>query len=83
MRPNIKNIQNIAGHIRNEFNGDDLANVRIKITVDDGYLKKINEELFYRYSEGGHLTESDEVVLNVDGVSFYLTEKEKKEEDID
>lgn len=81
MRPRIDNIRNIANAIKKEFRDDDLSNVMVIITVDDGHLKKLNEELFYRYSEGGQLNESDTVVLNVDGINFHFSETDKETED--
>ena len=81
MRPKIDNIRNIANVIKNEFKDDDLSTVNVMITVDDGHLKKLNEELFYRYSEGGQLNESDTVVLNVDGINFHFAEVDKEMED--
>lgn len=75
MKPKIDDIKNIAKSLTKEFQLEDLPNITVSIVVDEGYLKKLNEELFYRHSSGGKYNDSDEIILNVDGIAFKFEEK--------
>lgn len=75
MKPKIDGIQKIAKCLTTEIPKDDLPKVTVSVLVDEGYLKKLNEELFYRHSSGGQYNDSDEIVLNVDGVTFKFEEE--------
>ena len=75
MKPKIDDIKNITKCMTAEFPKDDLSKITVSITVDEGYIKKLNEELFYRHSSGGKYNDSDEIVLNVDGVTFKFEEE--------
>lgn len=76
--PKIDDLINMSEILNNEFGKTiDLSLFEIIINVDDNTIKKINEDLYYRYNSDGSPEDVDEVNVRSNGIRFKYTNQTK------
>lgn len=76
--PKIDDLVQISEMINNEYgNKFDTSLLEIRINVDKDTVKRVNDDLYYRYNTEGKPDEADDVIVRSNGIIFKYTNNEK------
>lgn len=76
--PKIDDLIEISEMISNEYGSRfDTSLLEIRINVDEDTVKRVNDDLYYRYNTDGKPEEADDVIVRSNGIIFKYTNNEK------
>lgn len=76
--PKTEDLMRMSELLNNEFGNDfDLSIMEIRFIVGDDMVKRINDDLYYRYNADGQPDPTDEVVIKANGITFKYVEGEE------
>lgn len=69
--PKTDDLIRMSELLNNEFGGDfDLSMMEIRFAVGSDMVKRINDDLYYRYNADGEPDPTDEVAIKANGITF-------------
>ena len=76
--PKTEDLIRVSELLNNEFGNDlDLSIMEVRFVVGNDMVKRINDDLYYRYNSDGEPDPTDEVVIKTNGIIFkYVGDNE-------
>ena len=69
--PKTDDLIRMSELLNNEFGENfDLSMMEIRFVVGDSMVKRINDDLYYRYNADGEPDPTDEVAIKANGITF-------------
>lgn len=69
--PKTDDLIRMSELLNNEFGENfDLSMMEIRFVVGDNMVKRINDDLYYRYNADGEPDPTDEVAIKANGITF-------------
>lgn len=69
--PKTEDLMRMSELLNNEFGNDfDLSIMEVRFIVGDDMVKRINDDLYYRYNADGQPDPTDEVAIKTNGITF-------------
>ena len=69
--PKTEDLMRMSELLNNEFGNDfDLSIMEVRFIVGDDMVKRINDDLYYRYNADGQPAPTDEVAIKTNGITF-------------
>ena len=69
--PKTEDLMRMSELLNNEFGEDlDLSIMEIIFKVGDDNVKRVNDDLYYRYNIDGQPEPTDEVAIKTNGITF-------------
>ena len=69
--PKTDDLIRMSELLNNEFGENfDLSMMEIRFVVGDNMVKRINDDLYYRYNADGEPGPTDEVAIKANGITF-------------
>lgn len=69
--PKTEDLMRISQLLNNEFGNElDLSIMEINFKVGNDMVKRINDDLYYRYNSEGSPEPTDEVMVKTNGITF-------------
>ena len=69
--PKTEDLMRISQLLNNEFGGElDFSMMEINFKVGKDIVKRVNDDLYYRYNSEGSPEPTDEVMVKTNGIIF-------------
>ena len=69
--PKTEDLMRISQLLNNDFGNElDLSIMEINFKVGNDMVKRINDDLYYRYNSEGSPEPTDEVMVKTNGITF-------------
>jgi hypothetical protein len=69
--PKTEDLMRISQLLNNEFGNElDLSIMEINFKVGNNMVKRVNDDLYYRYNSEGSPEPTDEVMVKTNGITF-------------